>query len=574
MTNGNNWKHLLQSRMSRRNFLRGMSVAGAGAAVAGVVPGAVLKAVAAPAGAVAAAQAMGLPFAPTDISVADDVVVPEGYTFQVIIKRGDVFTRDGKTFGDNADWTGWYPIDMLEGGDSYDEGLLTVNNEYLNPLLVSGYTGEGEKTVDQINLEKDAVGMAVVHIRKVDGLWTVVTDSDFARRFDARTSILLSGPVAGTPVVGGATEVIGTLGNCSGGQTPWMTALSCEENYQSYYGEDSVNEPRSEYGWEAFVAEAQMPEHFGWVVEIDPFSGIAKKRTALGRFRHENVAIGIGATGKVVAYMGDDKRDEVVYKFVSANSFDPNNREANLDILDSGTLYAADFGRARWIPVVWEGNEEVLGDPDNVGGYTLAGQADVLTYCAQAARALGATRTDRPEDIEIHPSTGDVYIAFTNNSNHGNFHGQITRIMEADGDFEATTFMWDIFAVGGPQSGFSSPDNLIFDANGNLWTVTDVSSSSLNSGIYEFMGNNALFMLPTSGEQMGRAFRFASGPIECEMTGPTWIGGDTLILAVQHPGEESASLSELTSHWPEGGDAQPRAGVIAIVGPFNALGNM
>lgn len=216
-----------------------------------------------------------------------------------------------------------------------------------------------------------------------------------------------------------------------------------------------------------------------------------------------------------------------------------------------------------------EGNEETLGDPSKVDGYTITSQAEVLTYAPQAARALGATRTDRPEDIEIHPETGDVYIAFTNNSNHGNFHGQITRMMEKDGDHEATEFGWDIFAVGGPQSGFSSPDNLVFDRKGNLWMVTDISTSSVTKGIYQFQGNNAMFMFPTSGEDVGKAYMFASGPVDVEMTGPTWLGDDTLFLAAQHPGENSPSLAELTSHWPNGGDDQPRAGVVAIVGPFN-----
>lgn len=567
MTEQNNWKQLIQEKVSRRNFLRGLSVMSAGAVAASAVPAGVLEA-ASPALVAAKVQAEGLLFNPIAPTISDELVLPEGFSYQVIIKRGDVFTKDGKTFGDNADWTGWFPIDMLEGGSSTEEGLLVVNNEYINSLLVSGYNGDGDKTVDQINAEKDSVGFAVVHIKKVDGLWTIVADSDYGRRFDARTLIGFSGPVAGSASVAGATEVTGTLGNCSGGQTPWHTGLSCEENYQDYYGEDSVSEQNPAQGWQADPATMQMPEHYGWVVEIDPFSGVAKKRTAMGRFRHENVAIAIGKSGKIVAYMGDDKRDEVVYKFITDAAYDANNREANLDILDSGTLYAANFGNGKWIPVVWEGNQEVLGDPSKVNGYTLASQADVLTYASSAARALGATKTDRPEDIEINPVTGDVFISFTNNSNHGNFHGQITRLTEKDGDHESTEFGWDIFAVGGPQSGFSSPDNLVFDPKGNLWMVTDVSSGSLNGGIYEFMGNNSMFYLPTTGDNAGKAFRFASGPAECEMTGPTWLGSDTLVLSVQHPGEESASLEELSSHWPEGGDAQPRSGVVAIIGPF------
>jgi secreted PhoX family phosphatase len=566
----NNWKNMVQDKMSRRGFLRGLSVMGAGAAVSASLPAAVVAAAApknAGAAKILAAQDM-TPFTPVEVSSADDIILPEGFNYQVIIKQGDVFTPDGRVFGDNADWTGWYPIDGLEGGASAEEGLLVVNNEYLNAMLVSGYV-EGDKTAEQLAMEKAAVGVSVVHLRKADGQWQVVTDSAMARRYDATDPIELTGPVAGSEIVDGATEVVGTMGNCSGGYTPWMTALSCEENYQSYYGEDK-NNPGGEYGWiEAGGQDAgQIPEHYGWVVEIDPYSGTAKKRTAMGRMRHENVAIAIGASGKVVAYMGDDSRDEVVYKFITDGVYDAANRDANLNLLETGTLYAANFGSGRWIPVVFEGNEERLSDPTNVGGYTIASQADVLTYTNFAARALGATRTDRPEDIEIHPETGDVYIAFTNNSNHGNFHGQITRIMEAGGDHESLEFGWDIFSVGGPQSGYSSPDNMIFDSANNLWVVTDVSSSSLNGGIYEFMGNNAMFMIPTSGDNAGTAYRFCSGPVECELTGPTFLGSDTMFLSVQHPGEVSESMDALTSHWPEGGDAKPHAGVVAITGPF------
>lgn len=563
-----NWKGLVQSKMSRRGFLRGLSAAGAGAAAMSILPAGVVSAAAA---ASAAKAGMNLTFTPIEATNADDVVLPEGFTYQVVIKRGDVFTPDGRIFGDNADWTGWYPIDGLKGGSSEEEGLLVVNNEYLNPLFVSMYTG-GEKSLDQVALEKAAVGICTVHLRKVNGKWTVVTDSPLARRYDATDKIAFTGPVAGAEVVGGVTEVVGTLANCSGGQTPWLTALSCEENYQDYYGEDK-NKLGGGYGWYEAGGQdqGQLPEHYGWVVEVDPYTGMAAKRTALGRFRHENVAIAIGKSGKVVAYMGDDKRDECVYKFVSAKTYDPANREANMDILDTGTLYVANFSRGTWVPIVWDGNEKLLGDPEKVGGYTLTSQADVLTYCAQAARALGGTRVDRPEDIEVHPETGDVYVALTNNSNHGNFHGQIVRIVEADGDHEATSFFWDVFAVGGPQSGFSSPDNLILDTRGDMWMVTDVSSSSLNKGIYSFMGNNSMFFLPTgsAGAGMAQAYRFASGPVECEMTGPTFLGKDTLFLAVQHPGEETEDPASPTSTWPDGPGTEPRAAVIAIVGPFN-----
>jgi secreted PhoX family phosphatase len=361
------------------------------------------------------------------------------------------------------------------------------------------------------------------------------------------------------------------LANCSGGQTPWGTALSCEENYQLFYGEDSVDDRDLDdtYRWLEEPSDTFKPEHYGWVVEVDPYTGTAKKLTSMGRFRHENVAIGIGKSGKVVAYMGDDDTNQCVYKFISEGSYNPNDRAANMNLLEAGTLYAADFGSGTWIPMVFEGNEETLTDSSEVRGYDIDSQADVLTYAAACAVALGATRTDRPEDLEIHPFTGHIYISFSNNSNHGNFHGQIVRLMEKDDDHESLEFGWDIFAVGGPQSGFSSPDNLVFDSKGNLWMMTDVSNSGLNNGIYTFNGNNSMFFMPTEGENYGKAFRFASGPVMCEMAGPTFLGSDTLFVSIQHPGDESESLDKLRSHWPTGGDAIPRSAVIAITGPFN-----
>ncbi|HZG65528.1 MAG TPA: alkaline phosphatase PhoX, partial [Herpetosiphonaceae bacterium] len=234
----------------------------------------------------------------------------------------------------------------------------------------------------------------------------------------------------------------------------------------------------------------------------------------------------------------------------------------------TGKLYAADFQSGKWLLVDYDAQQALKDAKKSDGSALFTSQADVLLDAKAAALAIRATPVDRPEDIEIHPLTGHVYIALTNNARHGNFHGQIIRFVEANSDPEAMAFDWDFLAVGGPQSGFSSPDNLVFDPYGNLWMVTDISSSRVGTGIYKFQGNNAMFFFNTEGPNAGKAVQFASGPNECELTGPAWTpDGTTMFLSIQHPGEESEALDKLTSHWPNlNGDPIPRPGVVAITG--------
>jgi hypothetical protein len=574
--------------MTRRSFLTFLGVGSAALAVgsAGVAPKSAGAQEAGFAGAAstpyksASAGSFALSFEPIEPTDADELVLPEGFKFDIIRRWGEPVTAD-RDFGYNNDYVAYFPIDALQDGTNSEDGLLWVNHEYTNPMWVSDYTdpeNATKKTKEQIAKEKAAVGGSVIRVRKEGDTWKFVEDDEHNRRIDATTPMVLTGPAAGSDAVKGATRVVGTLANCSGGVTPWKTVLTCEENFQYYYGESSDNQPTDDEAlaetdrWLDDPDSAKPPEHYGWVVEVDPFDKnfTPRKHTWLGRLIHENVAIRVSESGKIVAYTGHDAEDECIYKFVSSGTYDPDsrNREASSRLLTDGMLYVADFANGRWVALDYE-NNPIFKD----NGFK--GQADVLVRAPEAAKLedpetetpLG-TPMDRCEDIEVHPETGTVYAALTNNELHGNFHGQIIRIYEKDNKPEATEFNFEIFAAGGPNTGFSSPDNLAFDRDNNLWMVTDMSSDKHNQGIYKTFKNNGMFVMRGAEDDVrGKPVQFASGPVECEMTGPAFTpDGKTMFLSIQHPGEESESRDNPTSTWPHDGDNTPKPSVVAITG--------
>jgi uncharacterized protein len=518
-------------------------------------------------------------FEPIAPSAEDRLIVPEGFKVDRVVTWGDMLgskAPDGsaETFGFNNDFIAYFPLDGLTGGTNSSEGLLWVNHEYPSPLFVSGYSPANhkagiKKTVEQVKKERACVGGSVVHVRRTNGSWSKVIGSNYNRRFTADyPEMAMTGPAGAI-----LKSAIGTLANCSGGRTPWLTALSCEENYPDFNDE-------GEEGYRWNDAGLGIDEtRYGWVVEVDPYGKLPPlKHTALGRFKHENTALRIGATGKLVIYMGDDEANQHFYKFVSAETLNSSaSREQQRKVLETGTLYVADLAKGQWIPLIYsaenrariEKSSAFADEKKKIPDLKIESQADLLINTRVAARALGATPLDRCEDCEVHPRDGSVFVALTNNTKHGNLYGHIMRLVEDGDDAEAKSFRYEIFLAGGPQSGLACPDNLAFDKFGNLWVVCDISSGKLGKGAYKPFGNNGLFVVPTEGPSAGDAFQFGSGPVECELTGP-WFTEDhsTLFLSVQHPGELSESVETPTSHWPHGGKEIPRPSVVAVTG-FN-----
>ncbi|WP_239000297.1 PhoX family protein [Hyunsoonleella ulvae] len=480
----------------------------------------------------------------------DDLLLANGLDYHVILKWGDAINNTD-TFGFNNDFICFIPFNA----NTPNDGLLWVNHEYINSLYISGFNAREtpikHKTKAQVEKEMYNIGGSIVRIKEVNGAWEVVKNDPHNRRISGHTPIKINWDF---PIMG-STEIIGTNSNCSGGITPWNTFLTCEENYDSCFGETQYDENNkaihkpSHYGWEQFYN--YPPEHYGWVVEVNPKDGSAQKHIALGRFAHECCTLYELEDKRVVAYTGDDKNNEHLYKFISSKP----------GSLKEGTLYVADTLNGKWLPLDWE-RQPVLESKFN-------NQTEVLIRARAAAKLIGATPLNRPEDIEIDPISGNIFVSLTNNLDKNDYHGSIMKIEETNGKFDALTFKASTYIAGGEDNGFSCPDNLAFDLSGNLWITSDMSGSAMNKedGPYIPFKNNSLFVIPRHGKDAGKVIRVASAPRDAELTGP-WFSpdGKTLFLSVQHPGEQTKNINSPTSKWPFDADNIPKPAVVAITG--------
>ena len=569
--------------------------------------------------------------------VDDKHHVAEGYDAQILIRWGDPILPGGKPldpmnqsaatqklqFGYNNDFVGYLP--MPGAANPSQHGLLVVNHEYTNEELMFPGVGRQEMkdanfsatTPELVAIEMAAHGGSVIEVRRENGTWGVVSDSKYARRIDANTEMEITGPAAGhdrmkTEADPTGRKVLGMMNNCAGGVTPWGTWLTCEENFHGYFWKKLADDhpeaknykrygvPSTFYAWGKFhdrfdlTKAANEANRFGWVVEIDPFApaSVPKKRTALGRVKHEGAAGIVSKDGRYVIYSGDDERFEYVYRFVTSRTVDPGNRAANRDILDEGTLSVAKYnadGTVRWLPLVFG-----QGPLTQANGFN--SHADVLIETRRAADHLGATRMDRPEDVEANPKTNKVYVMLTNNNRRkpdqqdaanpraDNRFGHIIEMIPPDGDHGADTFKWEILVKCGdpsdPKTGasfssettrngwFGMPDNLAVDNQGRVWIATD-GNSAVKTG-----RSDGIWALETEGPGRGTAKHFFRVPIGAEMCGPFFTPDDeTFFVAVQHPGEaddddpkaEPATFEKPTTRWPDfKDDMPPRPSIVVI----------
>ncbi len=509
--------------LSRRRFMQTTVSASVLSAIGGVSMSGIVNSVeAAPLTARNSFGGIGFDSVPVSLApVADRVTVPTGYKVELLHAWGDPLNRTAPAWAEDAsqgadaqanqvgmhhDGMHFFPMPLLGFGVSSTEGLLCVNHEYTHEEILhgsEGLTGGAGVTLAKVRKSQAAHGVSVAHVQKTGNTWRLLR-TQYGRRITVNTPMRVAGPAAGHALMkskrfdmASATEIglndgltaFGTLNNCAHGFTPWGTYLTCEENWNGYFGAPTNGEQMGAefaaqkadlikgfrrygvtptgfgYRWHQvdprFNADNNPlePNLFGWVVEIDPFDSrsVPVKRTALGRFKHESAQVAVSRGNRVAFYMGDDERNEYIYKFVCANPFVPNSASANRDLLDEGTLYVAVFDstpgtaanrfRGRWLALKPDtlsvidkapGVKARLRDlPDFAGADDAEVQALILIKTRQAADALGATMMDRPEWTALrtyfNEDTGaaghqtynsrrplEVYCTLTNNSRRGN----------------------------------------------------------------------------------------------------------------------------------------------------------
>lgn len=602
------FKEILQRRTSRRSFVKTALATGVAAAsgISGCDTG-------------MPNQSESLGFIELNHGLDDDLHVSPGYRAQTLLRWGDPifasapeFDPENQTekaqlqqFGYNNDYIGFLPLPL--GSNNSDAGLLVVNHEYCRSrLMYPGSPGTTAMSEEQVLVNKACVGLSVVEVKKTEGTWQVDLDSPYNRRITPDTKMQLTGAAAGnqrlfTNYSDKGIDTWGTYGNCAGGLTPWGTVLTAEENIQDFFSGEHSNadiKQRENYqrfgirennrgaAWRRFfdrwdvAKNPNEPLHAGWIVEIDPFDpdSVPKKRTGIGRYKHEGCNVTVNNDGYVVAYSGDDQDHEYLYRFISKNKYQEGNRQANMDLLEEGVLSVAEFDEEG---VNW--NSLVYGEGPLTEANGFANQADVCLDTRKAADLVGATPMDRPEDVDVNPVTGSVFALLTKNPDRQsdnlnsvnprpeNRGGQILELIPPNGDHRADRFDWEMLILAGShetegasyhpdttENGWlACPDNCAFDNFGNIWIATD--------GANDFGIADGVWAAPVAGLNRGKPKHFLRTPIGAELCGPCFTPDNrSFFCAVQHP-SEGDNYETPRSRWPDFDEKMPPRPSMVVV---------
>lgn len=383
------------------------------------------------------------------------LLIPEEHNFQQILKQGDAYTTGGGTVPGNHDFTGYIGI---EG--SSELGYLSVNHEN----------------------SPGGVSIVDLHLDSATNLWVL----DETQAVDLYNTALVT-----------------TIRNCSGGISPWGTAITAEENTSAG---DANND-----GY----------QDVGWLVEIDPvtaqvvnYGNGQEKLWAMGRMNHENVVVSEDGT---TAYYGEDGGTNCVYKFVADT---PND-------LSSGTVYVLKLD----LPLSGNDPSSSTATWVQVPNTTKADRNNL----SSVAGALGGTNLNGVEDCEINPITGKIYFTAKGRDRVYRFKDDGNTISEFETFVGGKSYDLDT-----DQGTFTEPwgdgnDNLTFDDQGNLWVLQDG-------------GLNYIWVIrPDHTQSNPKVLLHSSMPAGSEPTGLTFTPDYKYgFFSVQHPSGGNSPQQDAT----------------------------
>lgn len=362
---------------------------------------------------------------------------------------------------------------LFQSGDNLTEGgSVGTWSDYTGYLPIDGSSEQGYLCVNS-EFVPGGVSVHDLQFNQTTNLWDITASGNVD--FDAFNCLGQGGTVA----------------NCSGGITPWGTMVTCEENEISLF------------------CTSQGRSTFGWNIEIDPATrtvidqdgnGSPDKVWAMGRMKHENVCF---TADSLISYFGDDNSASgYIFKYVMDEKANLSSGSLYVYVLDNQTF------NGTWVQVP----NQSASDQDNT---------------INLATGLGATAFDRVEDVEIGPDN-KVYVVSTGAD-------RIYRLNQDGTDFEIYVDNVDFeidYGSGTKMVRFDSPDNIVFDNQGNLWVNQDG-------------GNNYLWVIGANHSAQSPDVRiFANTPRGCESTGTTFTPDyKFMFLSIQHP-ETSNTASQ------------------------------
>ncbi|WCL53244.1 alkaline phosphatase PhoX [Gimibacter soli] len=341
--------------------------------------------------------------------------LPKGFSYRVVSKFGDMMS-DGFAVPDKADGMGCFPYEGTK--------VALVRNHEMKPSNTrTGPFARKAAPADMPAYDRFDNGVPLP-----GGTTTIIYD-------------LATGHVDRQFI-----SLIGTIRNCAGGQTPWGSWLTCEEDI-SLPGDPGAKD----HGW-----IFEVPSRAEGPVEPVPLK-------AMGRFNHEAAAVDPRSG---IVYLTEDRDDGLFYRFIPEVPGDlaKGGRLQALAFVakpaggDSRNWNGRDWGVGQWQQAFWVDLDDVHSPNDDL---------------RERGAAKGAVTFARAEGI--HWGKDELYFCCTSGGVEG--YGQIMRYKPSS--FEGTAKEGDepgriqLFLESPGPDVFDFGDNLTVAPNGHLIVCED-----------------------------------------------------------------------------------------------------